>query len=123
MACARPLRSPLRSVSHRIYLAYAITLRIASQGSGCPSGFKLRKSISLCDTGLSLHNKDAMTVSVNKLPGDQSATQCPECGGASVVSVTVTSMCVYLRCRDCSHTWSIPERRAGTRETDVSKVL
>ena len=84
---------------------------------------KLRKSISLCDTGHSLHNKDAMTVSVNKLPGDQSATQCPECGGTSVVSVTVTSMCVYLRCRDCSHTWSIPERRAGTRETDVSKVL
>jgi hypothetical protein len=62
-------------------------------------------------------------VSVNKLPGRHSATPCPECAGTSVVSITLTSMCVYLRCRDCSYTWSIPERRDGTRETDVSKVL
>jgi len=52
-----------------------------------------------------------------------SVTPCPECGGTNVGSITVTSMCVYLRCPDCIHTWSIPERRAGTREADVSKVL
>lgn len=36
---------------------------------------------------------------------------CPDCGSAGVSRVTTTTMVVYLRCQDCAHIWSIPDRR------------
>ena len=36
---------------------------------------------------------------------------CPDCGSAAVKRVTSTTMVVYLRCQDCAHIWSIPDRR------------
>ena len=40
---------------------------------------------------------------------------CPDCGSAAVKRVTSTTMVVYLRCHECAHIWSIPDRRQVPR--------
>lgn len=49
------------------------------------------------------------------------STPCPSCNGVNVGSFTVTSLVVYLRCSDCAHAWSIPERRRVPRASDNDK--
>lgn len=53
----------------------------------------------------------------------RSAQFCPDCGSAGVKPVTSTTMVIYLRCHDCAHIWSIPDRRriprGGTQPTSI----
>ena len=36
---------------------------------------------------------------------------CPECQRTNVQAATRVERFIYLRCRDCLHTWSLPKRQ------------
>jgi transcription elongation factor Elf1 len=41
---------------------------------------------------------------------------CPKCNAVSAKAETLGRTIVYVRCGACGETWTIPERRKGTRE-------
>jgi hypothetical protein len=54
---------------------------------------------------------------------ERSREVCPFCQGAQACALMRTVFCVYLRCGMCNQIWTVPERRALARATDVSRVF
>jgi hypothetical protein len=57
------------------------------------------------------------------LPRQRSREVCPFCQAAQAQALLRTVFCVYLRCGTCNQVWTVPERRALPRPTDISRVF